>query len=355
MYTDQQSSYSFYRKIRISLGLMCIIPILLVTFLLIYEKFTSINLGFFFSVVLLSILMGFALLRKSADQLHTLAQKTRAVGNEDSLPPINIEVDGELKDITDSFNSLLHRLNSANRDIRDQGAQLVKYTHDLAISYEMIKQEEELRNHLCRYISSDLVGNLLESNNGNLLCNQRKPVTVMFADIRSFTSLAEHMDPEEVVAMLNEYFTLMVDIVFTFDGMLDKLAGDQLMAVFGHISDEIQGANDAVIAAINMHEAVLELMEKRRAANLPTFEIGIGINTGNAIFAHVGSENRMDYTVIGDTVNAAARLEEYAKGREIIIGEQTRNHLIESLQVIERVELDVKNRSQPVTCYKVSH
>ncbi len=356
MIINTQTTNSFYSKIRISLGLMAVIPILLVTLLVIYDKLTTINTGFLLcGLIVASVLIGFNLLKKSADQLQSLAQETKTVGSTEALPTINVQVDGELQDIANNFNTLLTRLNSANRDIRDQSTQLLKYTHDLAISYEMIKQEEELRNHLCRYISSDLVGNLLESNNGNLLSNQRKPVTVMFADIRSFTSLAEYMEPEDLVSMLNEYFTIMVDIVFTHDGMLDKLAGDQLMAVFGHISDERQGANDAVIAAINMHEAVKKLMEKRSSENLPTFEIGIGINTGTAVFAHVGSENRMDYTVIGDTINAAARLEKHAKGGEIIIGEKTRNHLIQSLHVGNRAKLEVKNRSKPVVCYTVSH
>ncbi len=354
--SSHQPAQSFYRKIRISLGLMGVIPILLVTYLLFYEKISASNIGFFFSaLVLLSILMGFTLLRQSADQLHNLARKTKAAGNDGMMPAINLNVDGELKDIADNFNLLLNRLNYANRDIRNQSIQLLKYTQDLSNSYEKIQQEEELRNHLCRYISNDLVENLMESKNDNLLRNQRKAVTVLFADIRSFTALAEHLEPEEVVTILNQYFSIMVDIVFRHNGMLDKLVGDQLMAIFGHISDESQGANDAVLAAIEMNEAVQQLMLKRNAEKLPTFDIGIGINTGSAILAHVGSKNRMDYTVIGDTVNAAARLEKHAKGGEIIIGNQTYTHLPETILVGNREELKVKNRSQPVVCYKVSH
>lgn len=334
---------------------MGVLPILFVTYLSLYGKISSANSWYFVAALsLLCILLGFTLLRQSADQLDCLAKETAAIGKGVAVPVIKLDVDGELQDIADNFNTLLNRLNHANRDLQNQGIQLLEYARDLSQSYEKIKQEEKLRNHLCRYISSDLAEKLMASENGCLLRNQRKPVTVMFADIRSFTTLAEQMEPEEVVAMLNQYFSRMVDIVFRHNGMLDKLVGDQLMAIFGHISDEQQGANDAVFAAMEMHEAVNQLMHTRAAQRLLTFQIGIGINTGSAIFAHVGSENRKDYTVIGDTVNAASRLEKHARGGETVIGQQTCNHLSGSIQVGRRADLKVKNRSKPVACYKVS-
>ncbi len=359
--TSQKPTLSFYRKIIISLGLTGIIPILFVIQLVLGERlgerlFTT-NTWFLSSaLVLFSILLGFSMLRQSADQLQSLARETAtAVDNGGTLPPVRTTLDGELKEISDNFNMLLEQLSHANRDIRSQNMQLLAYTRDLADSYEKIQQEEELRNNLCRYISNDLVETLMQSNHDGLLPNQRKPVTVMFADIRSFTALAEHMEPEEVVTMLNQYFSIMVDIVFKHNGMLDKLVGDQLMAIFGHMSSESLGANDAVQAAQEMQDAVQELMRTRNTRNLPTFDIGIGINTGNAIFAHVGSENRMDYTVIGDTVNAAARLENHARGGETVIGLGTYTHLPETLLVGSRAELKVKNRSQPVTCFTITN
>ncbi len=334
---------------------MGIIPILLIVYLVLYKQVYNFNIWFVgAALVLICILMGFTMLRQSADQLNTLAKETAVVGEGVSMPPIKVNVDGELKDIAENFNIVLDRLNHANQDIRNQSVQLLKYAQDLAQSYEKIQQEEELRDNLCRYVSGDLLETLIESKNGSLLRNQRKPVTVMFADIRSFTALAEHMEPEEVVAMLNQFFSIMVDIVFKHNGMLDKLVGDQLMAIFGHVTDEHQGANDAVLAAMEMHEAIEQLMHTRAAQKMMTFDIGIGINTGNAIFAHVGSENRMDYTVIGDTVNAAARLEKHAGAGEIVIGHQTYSHLPETIPVGMRAEVKVKNRSKPVVCYKIN-
>ena len=127
------------------------------------------------------------------------------------------------------------------------------------------------------------------------------------------------------------------------------------MAVFGHMAKEKQGARDAVLAAMKMQRAVKELMRRRRKNNLPTFQIGIGINTGNTIIGNVGSENRMDYTVIGDTVNAAARLEEQAGPGEIVIGERTYAHMPKKLRVKNRRALQVKNRRQPVVCYTIDN
>lgn len=333
---------------------MGILPILFVSYLLICGKQpTANNWHLVIALLLFCILLGFSLLRQSADQLHSLAKTTSAVGHGAPIPAINLNVDGELHEIAENFNIILNQLNHANRDIQDQSIQLIEYARDLSQSYEKIKQDEYLRSHLCRYISSDLVEELIASEKGSLLRNQRKTITVMFADIRSFTALAEQMEPEEVVSMLNQYFSKMVDIVFRHNGMLDKLVGDQLMAIFGHISDEKQGANDAVLAAMKMHETVNQLMDTRTAQHQLTFNIGIGINTGSTICAHVGSENRKDYTVIGDAVNTASRLEKYAKGGETVIGQQTCNHLSSGIRVGNRADLKVKNRSKPVACFKV--
>lgn len=356
MKADCKPSMSFYRKIRISLGLMGILPFLLVIYLFIQEHISLSNtLILCGALILFSILIGFTLLRQSADQLSTLARMTSVKGQPEAIEPVQLQIDGELENIAVNFNAVVAQLNQARHDIQEQSIQLLQYAEDLAESYEQLKQEEQLRSHLSRYIGNDLVEYIMNSNNEVLLKNQRKNLTVMFADIRSFTSLSEQMDPEEVVTMLNEYFTIMVEIVFSCKGMLDKFVGDQLMAVFGHLSDEREGARHAVLASLKMQRATQKLMHKRSKKNLPTFQIGIGINTGSTIIGNVGSDNRMDYTVIGDTVNAAARLEEQAEPGEIVIGERTYRHMPKNVLVKNRLELQVKNRVQPVICYTIEN
>lgn len=306
------------------------------------------------ALALFSILTGFIVLRQSSDQIRALAEKTQNPA-EEALPGIiEQDFDGELSDIANGFNALVKRLDRANQDIQNQSIRLLEYANDLAESYARIEKEEKLRRHLRRYLGSDFVDQLLASGDQQLMENKRRELSVMFADIRSFTSLSEHMEPEDVVAMLNEYFSEMVDIIFQYNGMLDKFAGDQIMAVFGHTQDAEEGARNAVQAAFVMQEATGKLMRQRASQGLPVFEVGIGINTGSAIIGNLGSENRMDYTVIGDAVNAAARLEEQAKGGQVVLGEQTYGYVCDLVQVGSSEMLQVRNRTEPLRCYTVA-
>ncbi len=347
-----EKSISFYRKLKVSLALMGVLPFLLSVYLLTREVQVSTTLLVICSaLVLFSMLAGFTLLRTSSDQIERLAKDT-TIPNSGKIPQLlELNVEGELQDIASNFNTVVEQLNLANRDIQSRSFKLREYASDLAHTYELLEKENRLRNQLCRYVDKDLVDRLVDSGDAQLLKNERKNVTVMFADIRSFTALSEHMEPEEVVAMLNEYFTIMTDILFKHNGMLDKFVGDQIMAVFGHISNEKSGAVSAVKAALEMQKATAVLMKKRAKKNLPVFDVGIGINTGSAILANVGSENRQDYTVIGDTVNIASRFEKHASGWEIVIGERTSHHLPKKLPHSARHELQVKNRSESLACY----
>ena len=303
------------------------------------------------ALVLFSMLMGFTLLRKSSDQVANLAAKT-ALPDSGELPELmDLNVDGELNDIATNFNSVVKQLQNAQRDIQSRSFQLQAFASDLSESYEHLERENRLRETLCRYVGKDLVEKLMASGDGQLLKNERKSVTVMFADIRSFTTLSEYMEPEEVVAMLNEYFGKMTEILFKYNGMLDKFVGDQIMAVFGHISNERDGARSAVRAAMEMQKSTAALMKVRARDRSPVFQVGIGINTGSAILASVGSSNRQDYTVIGDMVNTTARLEQHARGGEVVIGERTRRHLPKRMDLGERTELRMRNRSTPIGCY----
>ena len=351
----KQKTAQFYRTIRISLGLMGILPFMLVVWLFYQEGISISNTIIICSaLILFLILMGFVILRQSADQLSALAREISSVKEDAFVNPISVNIDGELKDIASDFNTLVSRLDSAHHDIQEQSIQLLRYADDLTISYEKLKKEEQLRNHLSRYIGSDLVNRIIDTDGELIRKNQRRTMTIMFADIRSFTSISERMEPEDVVTMLNEYFRIMVNIVFAHNGMLDKFVGDQIMAVFGHMSNEEEGISDALKTAIAMQQATAALMEKRKRKGLTTFTVGIGINTGSAIIGHVGSENRMDYTVIGDTVNMAAKMEEMACPGDIIIGEKTFQGKPEAIGVDKRINLNLKNRHEPVLCYRLS-
>ncbi len=354
MRTKYNTYNSFSGKTRASLSLLGIIPFLLVVYLFVIERINLTETAVLFSAfALLSILFGFMIIRRSADQLGNLAKLTAAMESNGKWEPLHINADQEMTDIADNFNSMLRQLESSNREIKEQGIQLMRYARDLALSTERARKEEEIRNRLSRYVGKNLVDMLVNSQEGVLISNERKVVTLLFADIRGFSTMAERMQAEDVVAMLNQFFGTMVDIVFSHNGVLDKFVGDQIMAVFGLISDDGSAPQDAVRAAIKMQEAVQDLMRIRTKCGLETFKIGIGINTGSAIVGNVGSENRMDYTVIGDSVNTAARLEKIARGGEIIIGAKTYSQIREIFKAVKRGQVSVKNKSEKVLCYQI--
>ena len=272
MKSNYQTALSFSGKTRIVLVLLALIPFLLVIYLFFYGKIDITDMVGLFSVLaLFSILAGFSLLRSSADQLIHLAKETSMVEAGEKNEPITINADQELKDIASHFNSMFTRLKEANRDIKNQSIQLMIYAKDISLAHKKTKQEEELRNRLSRYVGENLVEKMVHSKNGVLLENERKEITILFADIRSFTAIAERLEAEEVVSMLNQFFDIMVGIIFKHNGILDKFVGDQLMAIFGLIPSKSNNSYNAIHAAIEMQHATKELMKERVKDNKDTF------------------------------------------------------------------------------------
>jgi len=349
-----RTSKSFIGKTPVILVLLGIIPYLLVIYLFVYERLNVTSMVLLMSALsLFSLLTGYSLMRRSADHLVQLARETADVRAGLRDTPINISADEELNDIAESFNAMMLKLNDVNQEIKEQSVQLMIYGRDLACSYQQAKDEEQLRNRLSRYVGDNLIDRLINSQNALFPENERREVSILFADIRSFSTFSERMEVEEVVTMLNQFFSCMVDIVFRNNGILDKFIGDEIMAVFGVISPHSSGASEAVKTALEMQAATELLMGERTEARKETFDIGIGINTGFAILGNVGSENRMDYTVIGDSVNVAARLERMAKAGEIIIGEETYRQTSDHFATQARGEIAVKNKARPIVCYNV--
>jgi adenylate cyclase len=186
----------------------------------------------------------------------------------------------------------------------------------------LYEQKRFLRDTLSRYLSPAMCQEILDNPESLQLGGQRRHLTVLFADIIGFTSLSEKMDPGDVVAVLNEYFRRMVEVVFEHQGTLDKFLGDGLMVFFGAPLEVPQAASQAVSCALGMHRCLAEMQAQKLT---PIRGMRIGVNTGEAIVGNIGSEKRMDFTIIGDVVNVAARLLEVAKdiNAGIIISEST--------------------------------
>lgn len=267
---------------------------------------------------------------------------------------IRLEASQNIEEINKHFNTMISYLSDSYKDIKKQSLQIMRYAKELSQSYQRLKEEEELRNKLSRYVGQNLLDRLVISKDDILFENERREITILFADIRSFTAMSERMPAEEIVYMLNVFFSAMVDVIFRNNGILDKFIGDAIMAIFGiPFSENTSPCYDAVKTAIEMQKATGTLMKSRKFFRKETFEIGIGINTGDVIIGNVGSKNRMDYTVIGDSVNTAARFQAMAKGGEIIIGAKTYEQIGNQFNIKKGGKIKLKNKRKPVLYYKV--
>ena len=187
------------------------------------------------------------------------------------------------------------------------------------------------------------------------LGGESKHITILFSDIRGFTSLSEKMKPQDVVATLNEYFSAMMDIIFRYNGTLDKIVGDELMVVYGAPLEKTDDSDRAILTAIDMMKKLKALNEERKKNNLKQIDIGIGLNSGEVVSGNIGSETQMDYTVIGDTVNLGARLCSAAKAYEIIISEYTANEVTQKFNLEKMEPIMVKGKEKPINIFKVNY
>lgn len=227
---------------------------------------------------------------------------------------------------------------------------------DNAMAHEKIAQQSLQRSALERFLSPEVV-EMVVANPDIRLGGVNQEVTVMFADIRGFTTMSETMEPSRVVEILNEYFTRVTDVIFDNGGTLDKYIGDAVMAVFGAPISKGNDAAAAVNSAMQIQRLLIELNRDAAARKWPELRVGIGINTGNAIAGNIGSPRRLDYTVVGDAVNTAQRLMTNAAGGQILISESTARKLGKTGKTIdlERLpELKVKGRSEAVPVFRVN-
>jgi adenylate cyclase len=202
-----------------------------------------------------------------------------------------------------------------------------------------------------RFVNPHVVRDLLERG-GFPKSGQMRQITVLFSDIRGFTSLSETRPPEEIVALLNRYFGRQVEVIFRHGGCLDKFIGDAIMAFWGAPLDDPQHARHAVTAALEMSEA-LEAFRRELGEAGAAFDVGIGLNSGPAVVGLIGSENKREYTAIGDTVNLASRIEGLTKGVARILVSQETMRLTEGVfQFADRGSFPVKGREQPVRLFE---
>lgn len=225
--------------------------------------------------------------------------------------------------------------------------------------YDKVRREERVRSNLQRYLSAPLVNKIMTEQGDLALGGEHKVVTILFADIRRFTSMSERMVPQDVVDLLNEYFTVMTEEVFKNEGTLDKYMGDCIMALYGAPIVHEDDALRAVRTAVGMKRKLKELKEhwketgRKFAGGIETFNNGIGINTGEVIAGNIGSNKRMEYTVIGDAVNLASRIQGLTQKGEIMVSEFTYAHIKDAVAAKALPPVSVKGKEKPVQVYEI--
>ena len=227
---------------------------------------------------------------------------------------------------------------------------------DLAWKYFVEGRDKRLiKKMFSRYVSKDVFDQLVANPSRAALGGARRHMTVLFSDIRGFTTMSEKGTPEDVVAQLNQLFTRMVAVVFEHRGTVDKFVGDMIMALYGAPLDDEDHADHAVTTALAMIRTLHEMNREWQRAGKPTLDIGIGINTGDMVAGNIGSDTIMSYTVIGDAVNLGARLESLNKdyGTRIIISEFTRAALKGRYDIHPLGDVVVKGKTKPVAIFEV--
>ncbi len=232
----------------------------------------------------------------------------------------------------------------------DEIGVLSRHVNQMAVG---LKEREFVKDSFSRYVPKEVVEQLLERKISPRLEGELRNVTIFFSDIRGFTKMTERLGAEQIVKILNRYFTAMTDVVLQYDGIIDKFSGDEIMVIFGaplsHEDDPLR----AVAMGVAMQERLEQVNNEFERDGMERISIGIGINTGTAIAGNIGSEKRLTYSVIGDDVNLASRLVDKAQEGEIIISEATYVHVKEHFLCRALGELMVKGKSLPIPMYRV--
>jgi len=216
-----------------------------------------------------------------------------------------------------------------------------------------LREKEMIKRAFTRYVAREVVEEILKDPENLVLSGERRQVTVLFCDVRGFTPMSERLAPEEVVLLLNDFYTLMIETTFKYDGTLDKFLGDAVMAVFGAPMAHPDHSARAIRTALAMQEGITGLNERRVRDGKEAISVGIGVSAGEAVAGTVGTEDRMEYTVIGDSVNLAARLESNAKPGQILISHRTYERVRDLVDARPLGRIRVKGKEEEVEVYEV--
>ncbi len=217
------------------------------------------------------------------------------------------------------------------------------------------KTSEMMKLAMGKYVSKDVMKKIVSNLDKLKLGGVRTEVTILFVDIRNFTQISESLNPSDVTSILNEYFSTIEPIIAKYNGVINKYMGDGVLAVFGEPIKTENHSLNAIYCGIEILEKVKILREKLLSENKPKIEIGIGVNTGEVFVGNIGTEERLEYTIIGDNVNLAYRIESYNQilKTQFLISEFTYEYVKDVVDVVKLTHVEIKGKSKPIDIYEV--
>ena len=223
----------------------------------------------------------------------------------------------------------------------------------IAITAYLAKTAGYIRNIFSRYLTDEVVANLLENPDGLKLDCQRRKVTILMSDLRGFSAISERSEPETIFAMLNVYLGGMTRVINKYGGTIDEFIGDAILVVFGAPTQREDDAERAVACAVAMQMAMPGVNAKLKQLDLPKIQMGVGINTGEVVVGNIGCNRRSKYGVVGSNINLASRIESYTVGGQILISGNTLEEVGSIVKIVQQKSVKIKGFPEPVTIYQV--
>ena len=248
------------------------------------------------------------------------------------------------------FFSMMYFVNAFEREHERSEKLVVNLTEEREKLAEM---SALLKKMFGRYLSTEVMNSLIENPSALELGGERRRVTIMMTDLRGFTALAERLEPEQVVQMLNAYFEVMVEVILKYNGTINEIIGDALLVIFGAPQDMPDRAQRAIACSIDMQNAMAQVNKENRVQGLPELEMGIGLNETEVIVGNIGSSKRSKYAVVGSGVNMTSRIESYTVGGQILISGSVRKEAGEILRIDAEREVLPKGAETPLRIYEV--
>ena len=292
----------------------------------------------FIIIVFMMISLKSFLTRKIIAPLEAIAKANEEIGGDISRAgeiniPLNEATPREIHSIISSRESMLKRIT----DVSDERLHLVNF----------------IKETFGKYLSTKVVDEILNSSDGRSIGGTRREVTVLMSDLRGFSSLSESRVPKHMVELLNQYLEKMSRIILKYDGIIDEIVGDAILAVFGAPHAHDNDPERAVACAVEMQNCLKELNKDIATSDHPPLEMGIGINTGPVIVGNIGSELRMKYGIVGATVNRASRIESNSIGGDVLVGHTTFSHIRSIIQADPPKTVMMKGMKKPLVFYAI--